>query len=1778
MQEDSSKSNLVAVFNCLGHNLAESLQQKDNSCLQILHSLVQSEQPGVNGIVRLIVDNAFMHICSQSEDQQLIKSELAKVNMLFNISYLKKVPDSHVSMEKTHRLLESQLSDLNSPWGNCKACEKLCREILTDRAERSVCASISAIRRSVVSMYSPASEVERENTRLRQAVNVTISLERLASLSQYEIVFWGLNVIMGLSGIKFDMIGPNVVGALLAPMRNDHRWKLLTDLASCPYPLVPSILVVRTTSVITDLIKREQEMPMDDVLFNLVACTAYQLTSTNTKIRRAGISAGKALLDSKCLSAAAVTLVRSLLRLEEEIMYDSETAFTKLDSVLCQKDKQHMINMFNSLYTLSSSEPALASNMLKILQCCPGSSCLPEIWKIVEMLLILDNSRWNEEHGKLLEVCLDHVRVVSEQFVTQKLDKKTDRKLSDSLRYYIVSIWASCLHALDTISEADNEISRGVANTLLQKLDEWIWLVSSVTPLETLSRRGNGDQINGNGTAANLLEDTVIASKSYQFVQGKDGKHVSDLFVIKLLELHTRHSISGIVETCAQYFTQFPVSGDVFATVLEWWQMESTYTLSRAFLTEISVFSELLSACIDSRLEQDKKPELNSWCDQVAKIEGKPHLVAGLKDPEKLIRRLFAVLKLQLNSVEELKSNGDADERIGDVEYCSHLLVSNIQELTDMIVASETKLSAEELVDVFDIETAVKCVESDYGPSVRNTGLMLLSSLASVLPSEVLGHIMTVLRNFGSRRDDVSTFSMLQRSLELIVPAVVKFGPASGIHLEDFIKLFVVTILEIPSHRREPLMTSLVQNIWKAEGKNKYSMEEEDGSQAKKKQHQREVMDRTKAEVITSTISMLLARKAAAHDDDVKEAIDVLVHSVWNQNLSVLAQLEASSLLLSTIMMLYGTRTDASKENEEEDAVFVRKWIGHVKDLKGSDCLDMHLLDFVVHAFSNTEFLKKLKSVPEGSSHFDEIQIRQLGIAQKIFQLLRICQESQKDADYRGRYILRVLERLTACLSVSGFVAVIHTLLQHEDPYIRRRSLSFLNARIIRQREGRTLDDDNMGELFIGASAASVQALEDLRNVHISEDEMLLYLDLLPDLCQILEDEKESWINKQTAVLSIDVLLSHFGKLRGKSFKRAISGLAKFISGTIEEVVLGFPDANMSTESTALIQCFASAILTFGHACSTSEVLVIPHIPQSIPTFWQVLEALIEDMKKGKSSPANDKAASSFTLLQAILTVANALCHRLSRFLSSQLSRLIRILLDPTILKHPVNDIRSTCTEAFQGLCSTCPPRVCLLPLINSYSDVSKKSAESTAMLADGIRTKLSYMSNKEITARSTYLFELIFRAFDFRWLRGRWVEMDTISITTVEDKFVRCCVELMLKLTESQLRPLFLKLLQWRCAPDEDLETSAERDCFFQRDGRHDSQFDQEDSLTRESYWCFASLCRRITFYRVVEVMSSQAKSIFVPFFGYFMQDMMIELAELGGAGFTDGVFTKKRKTVHDKGDRDDSESDDRSSESEGDHDQGHREPSHGMSNEMVASNAAVRHHRTEAKHKSVQLEQPAIPTIHNQLPLAEVSSVPSCQHSLRCLIVSCLYQCCMHDVDGFVDDDKLEVVLKPLSSVFELPVSDAQEKTKTKKRKRVERESPSSAIQNERIQGAVPVPGSADGGNGYRLFVEKYLVPCFVELCKALGKDTRWKRVNHYLLILARDSQLRVRTAALLTAYQIFDSMSDEILMLLPETLPILGEIMERDDEEEVQLAKRFIRLLESRSGESLNDYLTS
>lgn len=119
----------------------------------------------------------------------------------------------------------------------------------------------------------------------------------------------------------------------------------------------------------------------------------------------------------------------------------------------------------------------------------------------------------------------------------------------------------------------------------------------------------------------------------------------------------------------------------------------------------------------------------------------------------------------------------------------------------------------------------------------------------------------------------------------------------------------------------------------------------------------------------------------------------------------------------------------------------------------------------------------------------------------------------------------------------------------------------------------------------------------------------------------------------------------------------------------------------------------------------------------------------------------------------------------------------------------------------------------------------------------------------------------------------------------------------------------------------------------------------------------------------------------------------------------------------------------------------------------------------------------------------------------------------------------------------------------------------------------------------NAYRQLVhgteegrsEGTVTGCLTALAAAAGHEQLWKPLNHAVLeACGNESRAEVRKGGVACLLSLIKALGEEYMVLLPECLPVLSELLEDSDEEIAGLAQECVSFGEELLGESLQDSL--
>lgn len=146
---------------------------------------------------------------------------------------------------------------------------------------------------------------------------------------------------------------------------------------------------------------------------------------------------------------------------------------------------------------------------------------------------------------------------------------------------------------------------------------------------------------------------------------------------------------------------------------------------------------------------------------------------------------------------------------------------------------------------------------------------------------------------------------------------------------------------------------------------------------------------------------------------------------------------------------------------------------------------------------------------------------------------------------------------------------------------------------------------------------------------------------------------------------------------------------------------------------------------------------------------------------------------------------------------------------------------------------------------------------------------------------------------------------------------------------------------------------------------------------------------------------------------------------------------------------------------------------------------------------------------------------------------ILNTLYNVFLYDSSRFINPHRFDILMQPLVDQLENPL----------------------IIDNEAM-------------------VRDY-VACVSQLAVAVSNDVLWKQLNYQILLKTRTNVAEVRIISFNCCVEIARKLGEEFSTLLPETVPIISELLEDDNLKVEANTKRGVQELEKILGESLQKY---
>lgn len=626
---------------------------------------------------------------------------------------------------------------------------------------------------------------------------------------------------------------------------------------------------------------------------------------------------------------------------------------------------------------------------------------------------------------------------------------------------------------------------------------------------------------------------------------------------------------------------------------------------------------------------------------------------------------------------------------------------------------------------------------------------------------------------------------------------------------------------------------------------------------------------------------------------------------------------------------------------------------------------------------------------------------------------------------------------------------------------------------------------DDAGDTYIRKK--SIRLLAD-RVTDLSPDspEASLFLEMVPDLvAQVnvgqssdngdsLGSKRRIVVMQQGALIAIESFVRSLypsnenGKLAANAaavFLPALDSVTKLLDNTASSWIKANREGGRGVSSgvaDAECQLLSSSSLCISTLVTTLKVRCLPQLPS-------IIKPLVVSLKSVNSllEGTNDQAAVTGELLQlSILKTLQAIAVTLPQFLLPYLPLVFSDNALPSKALRQGNEqadhsVRAATMQVEAALAT----KVQIRQLIPALTQALTKNLQSEG--SDNWQDACSIINVMNIAVESSQrsqLSPIIGKVFN-GLVMAYGYEGNAISRPQMLRSANKCLLSLVMKLSETQLRPLYARLREWRGDIEDESEGSV-------------------SSVRRYAFWSLSA------------ELSKSLRSIFLPCLTSVLTDVIDEL-------------------------------------------------------EIAVSLLCQRTKKADGSKRRI--------TEATNVSIEDMGKVESLQPLLLCL-ESALKADAHEGGDWTRGDDsqRYNMILNHLGKLLQAQVP--------KEIPLLSDLTPKEQAANSAYQQLVQGVGTLEHGN---------VVGCLTALAAAAGNEQLWKPLNFAVLEACGHKRSEVRKAGISCLLSIIETIGEEYMVLLPECLPIISELLE-DDEEIAGMAKECVRQGEELLGESLEDSL--
>ncbi|XP_058086889.1 uncharacterized protein At3g06530 isoform X2 [Magnolia sinica] len=475
-------------------------------------------------------------------------------------------------------------------------------------------------------------------------------------------------------------------------------------------------------------------------------------------------------------------------------------------------------------------------------------------------------------------------------------------------------------------------------------------------------------------------------------------------------------------------------------------------------------------------------------------------------------------------------------------------------------------------------------------------------------------------------------------------------------------------------------------------------------------------------------------------------------------------------------------------------------------------------IQFILHKLHDTELAFKLESGQDQ----DELQGTLGALMELVLSHMQLVSVKSKKISIPAslrkelKECMRgVLKTITKSMAPSAYFKAITLLLGHADGNVRKKALGLLcetakDHDIVQQKhKGTRKRNQNISEFHMDESAWESFNMMCLEIIRLVDDS---------------RDNSDTSV-KLAAVSALEILAKKFSS-NSAVFSTCLSSVTKHISS--DDLAVSF----------SCLRSTGALIHVLGPKALAELPFIMEHMFRRA---HDVSSCSARKFKHGHDRVLSELSSNKEPLLLSILVTLEAVIDKLGCFLNPYLEDILELMVihpeyvsesDPK-RKLKAESVRRLVTEKI-------PVRLILAPMLKIYPEAVKCGESSISVAFEMLASTISTMDRSSVGTYHAKIFEQCLLALDLR----RQHPISVQNIDMVEQSVIHAIIVLTMKLTETMFRPLFIRSLEWAESELEEFGSSKSR-----------------------------NLSRSISFYKLVNKLAEQHRSLFVPYFKYLLE-----------------------------------------------------------------------------------------------------------------------------------------------------------------------------------------------------------------------------------------------------------------------------------------------------------------